>query len=77
MERGFVLLEAVSCIAIELVDVLIGTFEHFEGPSEIPVVDACSHPYAIRAFLVFEVIGVKDVYHVKLPRYENDGWYEG
>ena len=76
MEGGFVLLEGVSSIFVKLVNVFIGIFEDLQRTSEVSVVDASSHFDAAWVFLVFYLVGIKNVDHIELPGHKDYGGYE-
>ena len=76
MEGGFVLLKGVSGIFVELVNVFIGIFEDLQRTSEVSVVDASSHFDAAWVYLVFYLVGIKNVDHIELPGHKDYGRYE-
>ena len=76
MEGCFVFLEGVSGISVKLVDMFIGIFEDLKRTSEISVVDAGPHFDAAWDFLVFYLVGVKGIDHIKLPGHKDYGRYK-
>ena len=69
MEGRFVRLESVPSIFVKLVNVVIRFLEHFKRASEIPVVNASTHSYTLKACSVFLLVltRVHGANHVELP----------